>query len=318
MPRGRPKRPKIPKRIIKLWLPTAGLVILFTVLIWVITEQYNRQILGQSTGLPRASYFPSGFFPSKHSENTEDTFAYLKKIVEGKKGNYSIYIQNLTTEKNYSINPTETFYAASLYKVPVAVSAVMYMTDSKKTLDDTVMLISSDFSSGTGVLGKYPAGTNLTYREIFESLLKESDNTAQTLLLRTIPSGYIAKGFSLNNTFVWNTEFLSDNITSSYYYAQYLSEVYTGNYIPSDYRNFIFKTMENTSFDDRMTPYFKKGSIFSHKIGSWGDTQNWHDCGILTNREQKFVVCVMSTRASFNVFKEVAEATANFVNTLLF
>lgn len=318
MPRGRPKRPKIPTRVIKLWLPTAGLVILFTILICGITEQYNKQILGQASGLPRAGYFPTGFFPSKHPEDTDETFEYFKKIVDEKKGNYSIYIQNITTEKSYSINPASTFYAASLYKVPVAVSAVMYMIDNNKTLDDTVMLLSSDYSSGTGILGKYSAGTKLTYREIFESLLKESDNTAQSLLLRTIPSSYISKGFSLNNTFSWNSEFLTDNITSSYYYAQYLSKVYSGNYIPADYRDFIFKTMETTSFDDRMTPYFKQGSTFSHKIGNWGDTQNWHDCGILTYKQQKFSVCVMSNRASFNIFKEVTEATANFVNTLLF
>jgi len=318
MPRGRPKRPKIPTRVIKLWLPTALIVVLFTGLIWFMNEQYNRQILGHATGLPQAEFFPSGFFPSKNIQDSQKAFDYFKKIVSDKKGNYSIYIQNLTTEKSYSVNPTTTFYAASLYKIPVAVSTVMYLTENNKTLDDIVTLLGSDYSSGTGVLGKYSPGTKITYRELFEVLLKESDNTAQTMLLRTLPSNYLIKGFSLNNTFSWNPEFLPDNITSSYYYASYLNRIYTGDYLPEEYRNFIFSTMEHTSFDDRMTPFFKEGSVFSHKIGSWGDTQNWHDCGILTYNSQKFVVCVMSNQAPFEIFKEVTQATAHFVNTLLF
>lgn len=318
MPRGRPKRLKIPRRIIQMWLPTAALVVLFILIIWAITESYNRQILGQATGLPHPGFFPSGFIPSKQVQDSESAFDYFKERVSQKQGNYSIYIQNLATSKSYALNPNQQFYAASLYKVPVAVSAIMFMVETNKTLEDTVALVGSDFSSGTGVLGKYPAGTKLTYREIFETLLKESDNTAQTLLLRTVPPNYLIKGFSLNNTFTFNSEFLRDNITSSSYYGQYLAEVYKGSQIPISYKNFMFETMETTSFDDRMTPFFAEGSTFAHKIGNWGDTQNWHDCGILTFNKQNFVVCLMSNKAPFEIFRQIAQETARFVNTLLF
>lgn len=127
----------------------------------------------------------------------------------------------------------------------------------------------------------------------------------------------MVKGFSLNNSFQFNPEFLPDNKTNAQLYTQYLAAVYTDTILKREDKEFMFSSMEKTSFDDRLTPYFRQGTTFAHKIGNWGDTNNWHDCGIVKSGQNLFSVCVMSNYAQFDTFKEVSQATAEFINSLM-
>ena len=147
--------------MIKLWLPAGLTVAAFVVLIAFLVEYHNIQLPAAVTdnfaSTPFLSEKQKMQFPvpntksvASYNNDASKNFELFTSVVKEKKGNYSIYIQNLNNNIGYAYNATDTYYAASLYKVPIAVSALIYLRDTHKTLDDKTTLYYSDFTSGTG------------------------------------------------------------------------------------------------------------------------------------------------------------------------
>ncbi|QTF90860.1 serine hydrolase [Halomonas sp. BM-2019] len=77
----------------------------------------------------------------------------------------------------------ETWYLASLVKLPVAVELLARREAGALSLDETLVLRESDYVDGAGPTNWAEPGTTLTLRELLEPMLTESDNTATDLLI---------------------------------------------------------------------------------------------------------------------------------------
>lgn len=77
----------------------------------------------------------------------------------------------------------ETWYLASLVKVPVAVELLARVEAGALSLDETLVLKERDYVDGAGPINWAEPGTTLTLGELFEPMLTESDNTASDLLI---------------------------------------------------------------------------------------------------------------------------------------
>ena len=93
-----------------------------------------------------------------------------------------LFVRNLTTGAEASINPNRVFPAASLYKVPIMVETVRQIRLGRIEPDRQMVVQRAHKVPGSGVL-QSRIGESVPVREILRLLIAESDNVAAMMLL---------------------------------------------------------------------------------------------------------------------------------------
>ena len=100
-------------------------------------------------------------------------------------------------------------------------------------------------------------------------------------------------------------------------YAQYLRNIYQKDYLSDDHKKLLLNKMKDTDFEDRISNDLEEDIIFYHKIGSWGETGSWHDCGIAEKGSNALVVCLMSQNTTYEEFLKISHELGKFINNIL-
>ncbi len=306
-----------------IFLPILAAVTLFVL---VLSDKFNIKLLGKN--------FIKEVVYQRNTENSnlstkpviQDEITYanveikfddLTKKLTVEPGFYGLYIKDPGSGMELKYNEKSEFYAASLYKVPIAAAVLKEVEKGKMSLDDTATYLPYDYASGTGVIGGYSHGIQLKIREILTELLKNSDNTAQNILLRTLTYKNVQETFDAVVPDKDTSTFYRYNLSSPYEIGQVTEELYFGKFLNSEHKQYLFDLMTNTSFEDRISPHLEENLVFSHKIGSW--PESWHDCGVVKSKatEAELIVCLMSQKAPYENFLNASRMTAEFVNTIM-
>ena len=113
-------------------------------------------------------------------------WADLDNFLSGVRGRFrgviSYYIEDLQTGRTITWNENQPLPAASVIKLPIAVSVFEQELAGKIQLDAEVELKPTDKASGSGVLKRARSGTKLTVGNLVELMLQRSDNTATNML----------------------------------------------------------------------------------------------------------------------------------------
>lgn len=252
-------------------------------------------------------------------------YSDLEKILEDTEGEYSLYVHNLNSDELFIYNSEKEYYAASLFKTPLAISTYLASNDDVISFTDLVTYTPSDFADGSGVIANYGYGASYSIDTLINYLLKYSDNSAQVMLMRILPDNYEVLGYKISP--LEGTQFYSENIAT----VSQVSAVYEDLYMASIGKDSayeltviqaqdIINRMKDTAFEDRLSLGISENSEIAHKIGNWGDTGSWHDCGyIFTNArlidapKTTHIVCLMSEYSSFEEVAEVSKKVAEFV-----
>jgi beta-lactamase class A len=236
-------------------------------------------------------------------------------IIKGN-DNYGFYMEDLITGAWIGINEKGNFMPASLIKVPVAVGVMKKVQDGDMSLDDEWTLIESDIDYSFGDLCEKGAGYTTTIGNLVELSLKESDNTANTALSRTLTTknlqeAVIACGLHLPNS-----------STSSLYitpkeYSNVFRSLYFSTYLRRPFSEFVLSEMINTSYENFVAGGLPSSVKFSHKIGEidYGNGEIFlHDCGIVYLPKKPYFICIMTN----NVQKEEVEETMSRISKTVF
>lgn len=259
-----------------------------------------------------ASFFQK-FLPVIGRDVKETKFVQVIERTEQRPGTYGIYIKDPYYNRAYQYNKDELFYGASLYKLPLAVAAFKDIQNQDRSADDVLVYRSQDVADGTGTINQLSIGTELTLDYVIDRLLKDSDNSAQNMLARTLEPQRISEAFAIMT--VNNYFYISNNVTP-YQMGNYFDELIKGNYLNLNHVELLLNKMSDTYFDDRIHAGLDEDVKFSHKIGNWGQTGTWHDCGVASKDNYKIVVCVMSRQTTYEDFLEVTKDVGEFVNIL--
>lgn len=243
------------------------------------------------TGLPVEDDYVLG---QTETLDTGERFSLLIKDMKQARGLYSLYIKDLNFGQTYVYSTDRVFYAASLYKMPIAVAILKQVEMGKLSLDQKV-------SGG------------LTIDTTMQKLLKHSDNNAQVILRDLLSDDLLATAFSENSSDSRLTLFYHKNNSTTSEIADFFENLYKGDYLNKKNKAYLFEMISSTGFDDRISDHLTKGTYFTHKIGNWPRTGSWHDCGIVYGKKE-LVVCVMSVGTTFNDFLGVGRSIANFIN----
>jgi len=235
-------------------------------------------------------------------------FNSLIDEIKKENGTYSIYINDLKSQKTYVYNENQQYYAASLFKLPVGVAVLKQIDAKNATFDDKLTYYPRHATFGTGYINQTTYNTEYSLNDLLRALFKNSDNTAQTMLLEkyNINTKTVREVFPKLGT----TDYYHLNESSALELGEYLSTIYSGTELSTTSKKYLFDVMHKTDFDK----YFATNinGSFSHKIGLWGGLI--HDCGIITDKD--IVVCVMSTGATESQFMEISKKIAAFLNLL--
>ena len=254
--------------------------------------------------------------PKTKVDKRRESFDLLKSDVSNLKGTFSIYVKDLRTSVVYENDSTKQIFAASLYKIPTAIAVLKQIDLKKLNMTDTVVYTSADYEGGTGSLNQSSYGTYFTVEQLVNAQLKNSDNVAQNMLVRKIGHTEVLKTVETLNKDQYLNPFVFNNV----YYAKGIGLIFEnllkGDYLSPVSKKLLFDLMTETSFDDRIAPYVGEDNKFSHKIGNWGITASWHDCGVVFNSKYQatHIVCLMTEGVNYDDFLSVSKLLGEFVS----
>jgi beta-lactamase class A len=117
------------------------------------------------------------------AKRLEARLALLEAGFDGELGVHVWKLGNEGPDERYGWRDRETWYLASLIKVPVAIELMARVEEERVSLDDRLVLRRSDYVDGAGPTNWSSPGSALSLRELLESMLMVSDNTASDMLI---------------------------------------------------------------------------------------------------------------------------------------
>lgn len=108
----------------------------------------------------------------------------LGLLEAGFDGELGVHVRNLDTGVRLGWRDEEYWYLASLVKVPVAIELMSRVERGEMTLDERLTLTRRDYVDGAGSTNWAAPGNALPLRQLLESMLVVSDNTASDMLMR--------------------------------------------------------------------------------------------------------------------------------------
>ncbi|MFY0990566.1 serine hydrolase [Halomonas sp. C05BenzN] len=109
--------------------------------------------------------------------------ARLATLEAGFDGEFGVVVRPLGGGEPFGWRADESWYLASLVKVPVAIELLARAEAGTLSLDERLVLHESDYVDGAGPTNWAPPGAELSLRDLLEPMLTVSDNTASDMLI---------------------------------------------------------------------------------------------------------------------------------------
>ena len=236
------QRPRVNNKdtdFLLIFLPVLAAATLF---ILVLSDKFNIKLFGRNfikeVVYQRNNTTQTSTKPIIQDEITftkvETEFVELTKKLTIEPGVYGLYIKDVGSGKEFKYNDTTEFYSASLYKVPIAAAVLKEVEAGKLKLDDTATYLPYDYASGTGVIGTYSHGIQLKISDILSELLKNSDNTAQNILLRTLSYKNVQDTFNAVVPDKNTSTFYRYNLSTPGEISYVFEKLYFGDYLGTE------------------------------------------------------------------------------------
>lgn len=247
-----------------------------------------------------------GFKPDLNDR--EGLLRSINLLLEGIRGKYGIYINDLLKKESFGINEDEVFIAASVNKVPIMVTFYQQVEKGKLKEDDEYYLKQKDIQDyGTGVMRYERPGKTYTYSQLVELIGKQSDNTAAYVLEEIIGRKNVQDLIDKLN--MKNTS-MEENTTTPKEMGDFLVKLYSGDLLKKENTQKIFAALTDTDFEDRITLGVPEGVKVAHKIGN--EIQTYNDCGVIFG-PKPYVLCILTSEVAENEALEVVPKISRLV-----
>lgn len=209
-------------------------------------------------------------------------------------GDVSVYFESLSTGSSIYVNENIEYVAASLMKVPVAMTLYKFAQMNNLSLDDKVTLREEWLDDDYGALYQKGAGHILTIREAAKLMLRDSDNTALNLVYAHVDPDFMM-GEDAVTSFL-DMEFAATEdrraLITAKNYSSVLKCLYFSCYNSLEHSQEILTYLTESTFNDRLPLYIPKEVTIAHKIGTFSDDYQ-SDCGIFYLENRNYLLCVM-------------------------
>lgn len=138
-----------------------------------------------SAETPQAEVFTDGV-PEDERERVEEVVGRLEERVKGYDGVAGVYVRDLEGDFGYGVRADETFFSASIIKVPVMVAVYRKIEQGDLSFSQEVELKEEDWAAGAGWLQWEEAGSKQTIGDLLLLMMTQSDNVATNALVRLV------------------------------------------------------------------------------------------------------------------------------------
>jgi beta-lactamase class A len=215
-------------------------------------------------------------------------------------GFVGLYVRNLTTGAEASVNPNRIFPAASLYKLPIMVETIRQMKLGKISPEQLMTVQKSHWVPGSGVLqGKI--GSSLPVKELLRLMIGESDNIAAMMLLDLTGVGNVnqtMRGLGMESTTVkdWRAQGANAGLgpytTSPADMALLMDTIGSGRLVDQETSDEALKLLGLKQASDLLGELLPWNVKVAHK---WGEIPGArHEAGLVFAPQFKYVVIVMT------------------------
>jgi beta-lactamase class A len=215
-------------------------------------------------------------------------------------GTVSLFVRNLTTGAEASVNANRVMPAASLYKVPIMVETVRQIRLGRLSADQQMVVQRGHWVPGSGVL-QGRVGESLPIRELLRLLIAESDNIAAMMLLDVTGLNNVnqtMRGLGLQATRLidYRVQGAYDNggpyWTSAGDMGALLDTIATGRLIDQDASDEALRLLGQKQASDLLGELLPWNVKVAHK---WGEIPGArHEAGLVFSPKFQYVVVIMT------------------------
>lgn len=212
-------------------------------------------------------------------------------------GDYGVEILDPSTHERISLGAEETFFAASLGKLPTLLSLYEAVAAGDVDPDGGITMYASDVQGyGSGVLHNRAVGSTITLRECAYYLMNKSDNTAWVMLTRYLGVGEIQG--DLRDIGADDTAYWDPNTTTASDVSLMLQKIADPSFTSSELSEEMLATMTDTDFEDRIPAGLPPEVRVAHKIGN--SDSGFSDAGIVfykgpDGKERRYSIVVLTS-----------------------
>jgi beta-lactamase class A len=248
-------------------------------------------------------------------EGLEDARQVIEDYAEDYDGTAGVYVQDIEGGYGYGVNPDETFFGASVMKIPLIVAVFRKIDEGEVSLNDSFPTESGDWAGGAGWLQWEEAGKSHTVEDYMWMMMTQSDNVASNALLRLVGGpayvNEVAESLGAPNTFLYQkitSERAAvpalDNRTAPRDMATILDKVYTGEALSSDSSQKMVEIMYQNELQSSLKDGLPK-DVEAAKKGGWL-YKVYDEAGIVWHEDRPYVIAIFSKHGSEDV--EVGKA----------
>lgn len=234
------------------------------------------------------------------------------KIHAGQLKNASVYFD--TRDGRWlGINTAETFFPASLMKVPTLIAFLKVAQEDPNILSKKIYY---DGSFNLNTLEYFKPQKSIqpkhsyTVQELLESMIKYSDNNALPLLLKSIDSKTLAEVYTdLGVSIPEDTNDSLADFMPIKSYVSFFRVLYNSSYLSRDMSESALALLSQASFRSGIKDGVPDNILVAQKFGerNFGtdptDTKTekgLHDCGIVYFPDRPYLLCVMTKGNDFD------------------
>jgi beta-lactamase class A len=206
---------------------------------------------------------------------------------------YSFYFEYMPTGTSIRINSNEELVGASLLKLPVVMNLYKAVELGKVRLDQPVALKAEWLDNQFGTVYQRGAGARLTYQELAEHVLRESDNTSANAISATVTPLLTDDDMALSELDVPYT-ITKDKRTDigAQSYTSLLKCLYFSCFVSEEHSQAILELMSEAPHEGRIGAGLPDDVTVAHKIGTFSNNTE-SDCGIVYLDSRNYTVCML-------------------------
>jgi beta-lactamase class A len=216
----------------------------------------------------------------------------------------SVYFIDLVHNKSFGFNENMEYTPASLLKLPAMIALLRTAEDNPAILSKRIIV---DSSCNEGYIQNIPPDRSVQFGETYSieqlitSTLRYSDNCAYGALI----------GYLKNTNFPamlrqLYTDFHLDygriasagSMISPKQYSTFLTALYSASYLDRQYSDKAIKMLSESKFAKGLKAGVSSEVVVAHKFGERGisgnDTLQLHDCGIVYDKTNPYILCIMT------------------------
>jgi beta-lactamase class A len=235
---------------------------------------------------------PLKLFGKKRS--VDDLTAKIHTTIGDEWQNYSVVVDDFTSDFKIHISESEIFTAASVNKIPILAALYYYAQKGDIDLDEVITMQAQDVQDyGTGSMRYDKPGSTYSIKTLAKLMIKQSDNTAAYILANHI-IGFDRLTAIVTEWGMSQTDMV-DNKTSNQDINNVMRRMYEEKVTNHAYTQEMFSFLNDTDFESRLPAKLPENATTYHKIGT--EVGVIHDAGIVTNGKQTYYIGIFTSDA---------------------